>query len=144
MLFVCLCVCASVCPCLCLLNVWSNLYESWYVYPDIWVHLNGVLYKSLPLVCVSVRVFLLWLLGKGSVIYILPSIARQLVGKHTRAATNTPSSRKIVIRVCLRVCLCILPSLLGNTSIKTFSLQRRFVGDVVFHAVLVVSKKVGD
>jgi hypothetical protein len=114
----------------------------------IWAHLNGVLmgriYESLPLVCVSVCVSFLWLLGKGSVIYIPPFIAGQRIGKHVPAATNTHSSRKIVRLLYLRVCACILLSLLGNTSVKTFPRQRRIVGGFVFCAGPVVSKKVGS
>jgi hypothetical protein len=145
MLFVCLCVylCIYV-PVSVLSNAWSNLYETWSVYPDIWAHLNGVLHKSLPLVCVSVCASLLWFLGKGSALYIPPFIARQLVGKHVPAAMNTHSSRRIVRRVCMLVCLYIPLPLLGNTSIKTFPRQRIIVGGVVFRAVLVVSKKVGE
>jgi hypothetical protein len=41
------------------------------------------------------------------------------------------------------VCLCILVSLLGNNSVKTFPWQRRIVGGVVFYVVRVVSKESG-
>jgi hypothetical protein len=34
-----------------LLNAWSNLYETWYVYHGTWSPLNGVLHKHLPPVC---------------------------------------------------------------------------------------------
>jgi hypothetical protein len=37
----------------------NSLYETWYVCRDTWAHLNGVLHKSLPPVCVSVCVSLL-------------------------------------------------------------------------------------
>jgi hypothetical protein len=47
----------SVYPSYQLLNGWTNLYETWYVYHGTWVHLNGVLHKSLPSVCVSICVF---------------------------------------------------------------------------------------
>jgi hypothetical protein len=46
-----------------LLNNWTNLYETWYVYYTNWIHLNGVLHKSLPSVCVSICLPCLSLLG---------------------------------------------------------------------------------
>jgi hypothetical protein len=61
----CLCVCVSPYR---LLNAWTNLYETWYVWHGTWAHLNCVLHKSLPLVCVCVcRCIPLSLLGNGSV-----------------------------------------------------------------------------
>jgi hypothetical protein len=39
-----------------LLNAWTSLYETSYAYHGIWAHLNGVLYKSVPSVCVPVCV----------------------------------------------------------------------------------------
>jgi hypothetical protein len=48
-------------------NAWTNLYKTLYVYHGAWAHLNGVLQKSLPSVCVSVRVSLV--------------VARQRLGK---------------------------------------------------------------
>jgi hypothetical protein len=39
------------------------------------------------------------LLANGSVKYICPFIARQQLGKHVRAATNTRISRRIIGRV---------------------------------------------
>jgi hypothetical protein len=89
---------------------------------------------------VSVCVSLLSLLGKGSVKCISPFIARQRLGKHVPAATNTRDSRRLG-RVCLWVCLCIPVSFLDNSSVKTFLLQRRIVGGVVFYAARVVSKE---
>jgi hypothetical protein len=50
-----------------LMNAWTSLSETRYVYHGTWAHLNGVLYKSLPSVCVPVCVSLLSLLGNGSV-----------------------------------------------------------------------------
>jgi hypothetical protein len=50
------------------LNAWTTLYESWYIlYHGTWAHLNGVLHKTLPSVCVPVCVPLLSLLGNSSV-----------------------------------------------------------------------------
>jgi hypothetical protein len=72
-----------------LLNVWTSLYETYYVYHGTWVHLNGVLHKSLPSVCVSVCVSLLSLLGNGSVKCLRHFIARQRLDEHIPAATNT-------------------------------------------------------
>jgi hypothetical protein len=46
-----------------LLNSWTNLYETWYSYHGTWAHLNGVFYKSLSLVCASVSVCSLSLIG---------------------------------------------------------------------------------
>jgi hypothetical protein len=61
-------------------------------------------------------------------------IARQVLGKHVPAATNTCNTRRTVERVCL----CIPLSLLDNNSVKTFPRQRRIVGGVVFCAIRVV------
>jgi hypothetical protein len=44
--------CVSVYPPYQLLNAWTNISETWYVYHGTWAHLNGVLHKSLPSVCV--------------------------------------------------------------------------------------------
>jgi hypothetical protein len=44
-----------------LLNTWTNLNETWYVYDDNKAHLNGILHKCLPSVCICT------LLGNGSV-----------------------------------------------------------------------------
>jgi hypothetical protein len=54
------------------LNAWTNLYELRYVYHGTWAHLNGVLHKYLPSVCV---------------LYVY--VARQRLGKKVIAATNT-------------------------------------------------------
>jgi hypothetical protein len=54
---------------------------------------------------------------------------------------NTRNNRKIFGRVCLWNYLCILLSLLGNNSVKTFPRQRRIVGGIVFYAIRVVSKE---
>jgi hypothetical protein len=117
-----------------------------------WLHLNDVHHKSLPLVCVSVCVSLLSLKGNGSVKYFPPFGARQRLGKHVPAATNTRWNRRIIERVIfytarvlskdsLWVCLCIPLPLLGKTSVKTFSRQQRILGGVVFYAVHVLSKE---
>jgi hypothetical protein len=47
----CLCVCVS--PSYQLLNSWTNIYETWYVYQSIWAHHNGLLHKSVSAVCVA-------------------------------------------------------------------------------------------
>jgi hypothetical protein len=78
------------------------------------------------------------LLGKASVKYIPPFIARQRLGKHVPTATNTRKNRGIAGRVSLWVCLCISLSLLGNNSVQKFPQQRSIVGGVVLYAVLVV------
>jgi hypothetical protein len=72
-----------------------------------------------PSVCVSVCVSLLSLLGKGSVNCIDSFVARQRLGEHVLAATNTRNNRRIVVRVIfcaahalwkagLWICLCIV------------------------------------
>jgi hypothetical protein len=80
------------------LNVWTNLYETWYVlvYHGIWVHLNGVLHKSLPSGYVSICVSLLSWQGNGSVKCIPPFGAKQQLGKHIPTAMNTCNNRRIV------------------------------------------------
>jgi hypothetical protein len=40
------------------LSVLTNLHETWYVYHGTRAHLNGVLHKSIPSVCVFVCVSL--------------------------------------------------------------------------------------
>jgi hypothetical protein len=103
------------------LNAWINYYEAWYVYQGSWTHHNGVLHKSLPSVCV-------WM-------YIPPVFARQRLGEHFPAATNRRNNGRIVgsIIFCadrvlskksMLVSVCILLSLLGNGSVKTFPRQR--------------------
>jgi hypothetical protein len=84
-------------------------------------------------------------------VYLL-NVARQRLGKHIPAATNTRNNRRIVEGVVfytvhdvskdsLWVCLCVPVFLLGNGSVKTFLRQRRIVGRVVFCAVHVLSKE---
>jgi hypothetical protein len=68
--------CVSVYP---PINFWMP--DTWYVYHDTWAHLNGVLHKSLPSVCVSVCVPLI--------------IARQRLDKNVTAATTTHVTKKI-------------------------------------------------
>jgi hypothetical protein len=48
-LAVCMSVCLHVYPYQ-LLNAWTNIYETWYVYHGTWANLNGVIHKSLPIV----------------------------------------------------------------------------------------------
>jgi hypothetical protein len=66
-----------------LLNGWTNLYETLYVYHGTWAHQNCIPHKSLPPVCVSVCVARQWL-SKNP-----PIIARQRLGKSVTVATNT-------------------------------------------------------
>jgi hypothetical protein len=63
-----------------LLNVCTNLYETWYVCRGTWAHLNGVLHKSLWSVCVS--------------LCVPPIVARQRLGKNVTAATTTYATIK--------------------------------------------------
>jgi hypothetical protein len=106
-------------------NAWTNLYETWYEYHGNWAHLNSVLHKSLPLVCVSVCVSLLSLQGNCSVKCIPHFVAKQCLGKHVPAVTNTCNSRRIVEHVA--VCLCIPLSLLGNNLVKTFPRNKKLL-----------------
>jgi hypothetical protein len=95
------------------LNAWTNLYETWYVCHGTWAHLNGVLHKSAPSVCVSVCVSLLSLRGKGSVKCITPFVARLRLGKHVPAATNKRNNRRIVGGVWC-VCLSVYPPIFAK------------------------------
>jgi hypothetical protein len=94
---------------------------------------------SLQSFCGSVRVSLLSLLGKWSVKCIPQSIAKQRLGRQIPAATNTLKNR-IVGSEFLWVCV----ALLCYNSLKTFLLQGIIIGDLVFYAVRVVSRKIGD
>jgi hypothetical protein len=134
------------------LNAWTSLYETWYAYHGNWAHLNGVLHKSLPSVCVSSCLSILSLQGNGSVNCIPHFIAKQRLDKHVSTQKNTGNIRRTLGRAIfyavrvfwnesLWVCLCILQSFLENNSIKTVPRQRRMVGGVVFYALRVVSKE---
>jgi hypothetical protein len=90
--------------------------------------------------------------GNGSVKFIPPFNVRQRLGKHVPRATNSHNGKRIVGRLTfytvrvltkesLWVSLCILLSLLGTDSVKTFPRQQRIFGGVVFYALLVVSKE---
>jgi hypothetical protein len=138
MLSVCLYICMCVCVCVCVcplppqhLNAWKNLYGLWYVhvYHGTWVHLSGVLHKSLASAC-----------------------AKQRLSKHVPSAKNARNNRRIVgcVLSCavlvvskesLCVCLCGPLPLLGNGSVKTSRRQGRIVGSVVFYVANDVSKK---
>jgi hypothetical protein len=143
----CPCVCESPPPLPIDLSTWNNLHETWYVYHGTWAHHNGVPHKSLPSVSVSICVSHPSLLGKGSVRCIPPFVARQRLGKHVPAATNTRNNRRIFGRViCCGVCflskespwVCLyIPIPLPGK--KAFPRQRRIAGGV-FCAVRAVSK----
>jgi hypothetical protein len=71
-----------------LLNVSTNLYETWSVYHDNWAHLNGVLHKSFPSVCVC----------------MCPTIvARQGLSKSVTAAMNTHATIEKLLEVSFSV-----------------------------------------
>jgi hypothetical protein len=59
------------------LNVWTNLYETWYMYHATWANLSGLFHKCLPSVSVYMCVSFVSLLGKGSVKRSAPFVARQ-------------------------------------------------------------------
>jgi hypothetical protein len=79
-------------------------------------------------------------LGKGSLKCIPPFIAVQRLSKYI-VATNTHSNRRIVEHVCFCVRLCILLTLLGNNSVKTFQWQRKIVEGIIFCAVCVIQNE---
>jgi hypothetical protein len=142
------CFCVWVCPHK-FLNAWANLYETWYVRVchGNWTHLNGVLHKSLPSVCVSVCVSLLSLQVHCSVKCVPPFGARQQLGKHFLAATNTRNNRRIVGQVILcAVCgsVCESPlwypwyqhsAILKCTRIRKYYSVPEF-GNIMLHFVL--------
>jgi hypothetical protein len=100
------CICMSMnCPPHYLLNAWTNLCKTLYVYRVNWPHLTGVHRKSLPSLCVFVCVSIPSLLDKGSVNCIFPFNSRQWLGRHVPAAKNAGNNRKIVGCVCLWVCV---------------------------------------
>jgi hypothetical protein len=68
------------------LNVWTNFYETLYVYHGAWAHIDGILHKSLPLVYVSVCVF--------TCIF-----ASQRLGELIPTTTNASNNRRIVVRI---------------------------------------------
>jgi hypothetical protein len=130
--------------CLCIpLSSFQSLNQSFWNFictSCTWTYLNGVLHKPFPSVCVPVCVSVILFLGKGSVNYIPPFIARQRVGKHIPAKKNTRSNRRIAGQ-CVCGSVCVSPmSLLGKNLMKTFNRQRRIVGGVVFYSVCVVSQ----
>jgi hypothetical protein len=97
----CLCVCQS--PPYKLLNAWTNLYETWYVYYGTWTHLNCILHKSFPSVSVPLYVSVFSLLGKGSVKCMPPFVSRELLGKHVATAKKMCWKRRFyAVRVVLK------------------------------------------
>jgi hypothetical protein len=117
-----------------------------YVYHGNWAHLNGILHKSFPSLCVS----LLSLLCNGLVKSIPPFGARQRFGIHVRMEMIACNRRivghvifyavRVLSKESLWVCLCIPLSLLGNNSVQTFPRQQRIVGGFAFYAVRVTWK----
>jgi hypothetical protein len=77
-----------------------------------------------------------------------PRVARQQLGRHVPAATNTRDNRRIVrgivfytVRVVSSVSVCIPQTLLDNGSVNTFPQQRIIFRGTAFYAVRVVSKE---
>jgi hypothetical protein len=133
----------SLCVCIPPINFWRAepicmKFSMYIIAPD--PHLNGVLHKPLPSVCVFVCVSFLSLLDNSLVTCIPPFIARQWLGTHVPVATNTCNNRRIAGHECLWVCLCIPQLLLGSNSVKTFLRQGIVVG-VVFYVAHVASKE---
>jgi hypothetical protein len=123
------------------INFWTPEQSLWNwvctTYHDTWAHLNVVLRKSLPSVCVSMC--------------IPPIVARQRLSKSVsllsllgNGSVNTFPWQRIhptieeLLDACVRGSLCITLSLLGNSAVKAFPRQRRIVGEVVFYAVRAV------
>jgi hypothetical protein len=73
----------AVCVCVSLPSTFEWMNQSlwyFYVYHGTWAHLNGVLHKSLPLVC----------------LYVYPRIVtRQRLGKNLSPATNTQTTEEL-------------------------------------------------
>jgi hypothetical protein len=139
----CLCACES--PLYQLLNAWTNIYETWYVYNGNWTHLNGVLHKSFPLVCVSACVSLLSLLGNGSVKCIPPIGTRQRHGKHVSAAMNSRCNRRIVRRVIFYAVRALSKERSEGLSVYTSDTgrQRIFAGGVVLMRSVSYQRQLG-
>lgn len=91
--FLSVCICN---PCIKFLYAWTALYETYNVYHGKWTHLNGILHKFLPSVCVSLCVFLLLLHGNGSIKCFFPFGTRQYLLKYIPTATNTHNSGRLV------------------------------------------------
>jgi hypothetical protein len=78
-------VCVSVYTHYQLFNVWTSLHETWYAYHGTWAHVNGILHKSHPSVCVYMCIPLP-LLGNGQ-------------AKRYRGNEYTRNNKIIVVRV---------------------------------------------
>jgi hypothetical protein len=132
---------------------WTNLYETWCVYQDTWAHLNGVLHKSPPSVCVFNPVpscFLYKAKDLSASAYRCWATARQslsLLSLLGNGSINT-FHRNEYTQQQKNYCMCICVGLsipllfLGNNSVRKFSRQQRILGGVVFYGVRVVSKAV--
>jgi hypothetical protein len=137
------CVCVSVYPPYQILNARTNLYETWYVYHtrnkekllDTSFSMRSVSHKTRvcgsvcapPLKHTSTRKVSLGTFKTGEIKSFLSRLL-----KYTITTTHPFLSLSVPI------------SLQDNVSVHTFLRQRRIVGDVLFYAVRVVSKKVGD
>jgi hypothetical protein len=133
----------AVCPSVCsphpyeLLNAWTKLNQTWYVYHGASALLIGVLHKSFPSVCVSLYLAPVSLLGNGSVC----TFPLQLIHEGKK---NCWTHRFLCGSYRIKgesVGLCIPLSLQGKCSVNTFLRQRRIIGIVVFYAVYVASKE---
>jgi hypothetical protein len=76
-------------PTLLIFNGWISLYETWYVHHGTRVHLNGLIKKSLPSVCVSVCVSSYRCIATARFSKNPPIVARQRLGRNVTAERNT-------------------------------------------------------
>jgi hypothetical protein len=122
------------------LNSWTNLYVTWYVYimvqePISTAYLINPSHQS---VCLHVY---------------LPVVARQRLEKHVPTATNASNDRElldspfsafpVVSKENLWVCLCIPLLLLGNSSVNTLPQQQELFEASFFVRSMSYQKKVG-
>jgi hypothetical protein len=102
--------------------------------------------------CFSVYVSLVSLHDNGSGVCILSVLGNGFVNTFPRQRIQTTRGELLDASFCMlsvchirRMCGFVSPpSLLGNSSVNTFLLQRRIVGSILFYAVRAYQKVVGD
>jgi hypothetical protein len=126
--------------CLCTPPIFFSMPEPiWKLYVRIscnWAHLNGLIYKSFPSVCVSVYGFPLSLRGNG-LVFTFPRKRIHGTKKVVRLVHMRPMSHNR--KVCGPVCV-PLP-FRNSVSANTFPRQWRIVRGFVFYAVHFVWKE---